>query len=127
MALLELHALYAHAIDEGHATAWAACFTADGVLRTSRPLRVEGREALVAFAADWHASHDGQPRHMTWNHRFEPEGVEVLGSCYAALLRTAAAQVAVDFTAVYRDRFAPTAAGWRIRERFVTIDRAVAQ
>jgi hypothetical protein len=122
-ALLELHALYANTIDEGHAEAWAACFTADGVLRTSRPLRVVGREALAAFAADWHLSSGGQPRHMTWNHRFEASGAEVLGTCYAALLRTAGARVEVDFTAVYRDRFASTAAGWLIRERFVTIDR----
>jgi SnoaL-like domain len=124
VALLELHALYANTIDEGHAEAWAACFTADGVLRTSRPLRIEGHDALVAFAADWHASNGGQPRHMTWNHRFEADGAEVVGTCYAALLRTAGAQVEVEFTAVYRDRFAAAGAGWLIRERFVAIDRS---
>jgi hypothetical protein len=123
-ALLELHALYANTIDEGRAQEWAGCFTADGVLRTSRPLRVEGREALAAFAADWHATHDGQPRHMTWNHRFEVEGAAILGTCYAALLRTSGARVEVEYTAIYRDRFASTAAGWLIRERFVAIDRA---
>jgi SnoaL-like domain len=122
-ALLELHARYANTIDEGHAEAWAACFTPDGVLRTTRPLHVEGREALIAFAAQWHARNDGQPRHMTWNHRFEADGDDIGGSCYAALLRTGGAQVEVEYTAVYRDRFASTPAGWLIRERFVAIDR----
>jgi ketosteroid isomerase-like protein len=125
MALLELHARYATTIDEGDADAWAACFTSDGVLRTSRPLRVEGRAALAAFAADWHASTAGRSRHMTWHHRFEPDGAEVAGTCYAALVRTVGARVELDFTATYEDRFAATAAGWLIRERFVTIDRAV--
>jgi hypothetical protein len=123
LALLELHARYAHAIDDGRAEEWAACFTADGVLRTTRPLRVEGRAALAAFAADWHEIADGTLRHMTWHHRFEVAAGDAVGTCSAALLRTARGRVAIDFTAVYRDRFARTQQGWLIRERFVAIDR----
>ena len=125
--LLELHARYAATIDEGDARGWAACFMADGVLRTSRPLVVCGHEALEAFAAEWHAGGPGQPRHMTWQHRFAAApagGGEVTGTCYAALLRTVAARVDIAFTAVYHDRFVPAADGWRIRERVVALDGA---
>jgi hypothetical protein len=88
----------------------------------SRPLHVEGREALVAFGQEWHAATGGQPRHMTWQHRYDADGDEVAGTCYAALLRTAEAQVQIVFTAVYRDRYVRFDGGWLIAERTVAMD-----
>jgi ketosteroid isomerase-like protein len=123
LSVLELHARYAHAIDAGDAPAWADCFTPDGVLRTNRPIEIRGRADLVAFASAWYAETSGTRRHMTWHHLVDAEGSEIVGRCYAAILRTGEAGVCADFTAVYRDRFARTPDGWLLRERAVEIDR----
>ena len=123
LALLDLHARYAYTIDAGAAEEWAACFTPDGSLRTSRPLHVQGRKALAEFAADWHASNGDQRRHMTWHHRFAVVGSGAQGTCYAALLRAGPDGVSTEFTAVYHDRFTRVSEGWAIHERCVAIDR----
>jgi hypothetical protein len=123
LALLDLHAPHAQTIDSGAAQAWAECFTADGSLRTNRPLHVRGRYELERFAADWHAADHGQRRHVTWHHRFAADGDGADGTCYAALLRTGPDGVSTEFTAVYRDRYTRTPAGWAIRERSVALDR----
>jgi 3-phenylpropionate/cinnamic acid dioxygenase small subunit len=124
MALLDLHARSARAIDSGDSLAWAECFTEDGVLRTSRPREVRGRSALTAFAAEWHASLSAQRRHVTWHHLVDAEDDELVGTCYAAILRTTPAGVEAEFTAVYRDRFVRVDDAWRLRERDVEIDSA---
>jgi len=123
-AILELHARYANTIDDGDAAGWARCFTPDGVLRTTRPLEVRGREQLERFARDWAASGDGPSRHVSWHHLVERDGNELVGRCSAALLRTSAAGVRIAFTAVYHDRFAEVDGEWLIRARVVTIDAA---
>jgi hypothetical protein len=122
LALLETYAELAATIDGGDGGGWANLFTEDGLLRTSRGTELRGREELARFATDWFGS-DGSPRrHMSWHHRFEPAGEEVLGRCYAALLRTGKDAVAIEFTASYRDRFCRRGDGWLLRERDVAID-----
>lgn len=123
LAVLELHARYAHAIDSGDGEAWADCFVRDGLLRTTRPTVVRGRDDLVAFAREWHARTTAQRRHATWHHLLSVEDDGLSGVCYAAVLATTPAGVECEFTAVYRDRLIRTAAGWRLRERLVDIDR----
>lgn len=120
--LLELYGRLAFAIDSGEATAWAAMFTPDGVLRTSRPRELHGREEIADFAAEWFASSGAQRRHVSWHHSFEQAGEEVLGRCYASVLRSDHEGVTPEFTAVYRDRFVRENGGWLLRERDVAID-----
>jgi SnoaL-like domain len=122
LALLELHARYAQTMDGGSAQAWAACFTPQGKLRTSRQLHLQGHRALAKFAAEWHSANRDQRRHMTWHHRFEGDAQTAEGTCYAALLRTGETGVRMEYTAVYRDRFARLPEGWAIEERSVAID-----
>ncbi len=54
VAIVEIHQLYgrqSHLIDEGHASEWAATFTADGEFHSpSYPAPVVGVEALTQFA-----------------------------------------------------------------------------
>ena len=123
LEVLELYARYAYTFDAGDASAWARCFTPEGVLRTSRPLEVRGHAALEAFARDWWTTADATPRHLSWHHVLEADGDEVTGLCTAALLQTRQDGVAIAFTALYRDRFARTPEGWRIAERVVELDR----
>ncbi|MBS1677545.1 MAG: nuclear transport factor 2 family protein [Actinobacteria bacterium] len=120
--LLELHGRLAGAIDSGDAAGWAALFTADGFLRTSRGTELRGREELTRFAADWFERFSGSCRHLSWNHVFEADGDEVTATCYAALLRRGDGAVTIDFTAFYRDRYRRLPEGWRLHERVVTID-----
>jgi uncharacterized protein (TIGR02246 family) len=120
--LLELHARLARAIDSGDAAGWAALFTADGVLRTSRGTELRGREELTDFAAGWFEQHSGRYRHATWHHTFAATGEEVAGTCYAAVLRTGGGDVAIEFTSFYRDRFQRGPEGWLLHERDVAID-----
>jgi hypothetical protein len=118
-----VHARYAFAIDGGDAEAWADCFTPDGVLRTTRPLEIRGRDALRAFARDWHAASPAPRRHLSWHVLLEERNGELRGRCYAALLRTAETGVVAEFTAVYRDVYVRGEDGLLIVERHVDIDR----
>lgn len=122
LELLELHGRLAGAIDSGDAAGWAALFTADGSLRTSRGTALHGREELARFAGDWFERFSGRYRHATWNHVFEADGDEVTGTCYAAVLRGGHGDVAIEFTSFYRDRFRRLPEGWRLHERDVAID-----
>lgn len=127
-AVLELHARYAHAFDDGDDDALIGCFTPDGVMRTTRPLELVGHDALRAFARERRAADPAPARHASWHHLLTPDGPDAAsGRCTAAVLRTAAAGVEVLFTAVYRDRFVRGPDGtWRIALREVALDRAAA-
>jgi SnoaL-like domain len=122
-AVLDVHARYAWAIDGGDAEAWAECFTADGVLRTSRPLEIRGRHALREFAQDWHVLSPAPRRHVSWNLLLGEAHGELSSRCYAALLTTCERGVAVEFTARYRDVYAHGDGGLLLAERVVEIDR----
>jgi ketosteroid isomerase-like protein len=122
MALLELHAELAATIDGGDAAGWAALFTEDGVLRTTRGRELRGREELERFAAEWFESSSSVRRHATWHHSFKAGNEEILGRCYAAVLRSDEDGVAIEFTASYRDRFSRRSSSWLLRERDVVID-----
>jgi len=122
LELLDLHARLAQAIDSGDAGGWADLFAADGVLRTSRPRELHGREQLARFAAEWFGATSEPRRHVTWHHRFEGAGNEVEGRCYAAVLRSSGGGVGIEFTALYHDRFRRHDGRWLLRERDVAID-----
>jgi hypothetical protein len=119
---MDLHARYANAIDDGDPDAWARCFTIDGVLRTNRPLEVTGRAGLREFAQSWYAGQPGPSRHVTWHHVVSD--AEGTSRCSAALLLTTDVEVAISYTAVYRDRFEQVGGEWLLKERVVTLDRA---
>lgn len=122
LALLELHAAYAHTIDDGDADAWAECFTPDGVLWSTRPSEVSGREALAEFARGRIASLGDRERHLSWNHTFAADGRAVAGRCSASLARSGPGGTILLFTASYRDRFERHDGRWRIARREVHYD-----
>lgn len=125
LALLQLHAAYAHTLDDGDVDAWVDCFTTDAVLWSTRPSEVVGRAALAAFGRERVASLRLPERHISWNHVFDGSGDLATGRCSAAIARTDADQVVLLFTATYRDRFAREADGWRIARREVFYDRVL--
>jgi ketosteroid isomerase-like protein len=126
VAVLDLYARYAHAIDSGDSSSCAECFTQDGVLRVDAGEPVTGRENLERFAAKWRANFHGVPRHISWHVLLEPESDgQVNGTASAALLGTTEAGTSIVFSGRYEDRFERSAGGkWLIAERFVTTDTA---
>lgn len=126
VAVLDLYARYAHAIDSGDSSSCAACFTQDGVLRVGAGEPVTGRENLERFAVKWRANFHGVPRHISWHVLLVPEGNNhVKGIASTALLRTTKAGTSIVFSGRYEDRFERSADGkWLIAERFVTTDTA---
>lgn len=125
LALLDLQARLAFAIDAGEAEVWAACFAADGVMVTSTGLRLRGRRRLARFAAEWRASLNARPRHMTWNHLLRPDAGGATGCCYSSLLLEADGETRIAMTATYSDRFvrAPDErCGWLLAERRVSVE-----
>jgi ketosteroid isomerase-like protein len=124
VAVLDLYARYAHAIDSGDSSSCAACFTQDGVLRVDAGKPVTGRESLERFAAKWRANFQGVPRHIWWHVLLKPEGnYHVKGTASAALLGTTTAGTSIVFSGRYEDRFERSADGkWLIAERFVITD-----
>lgn len=121
--VLELVARAAFAIDDGDALGWAQCFTEDGALRTTRPTEIVGREALAAFAQSWRSGRDTIPRHVSWHHRLEADGDDIVGRCSAAVLAAGAEGIGIELTARYRDRYRLVAGHWQIAERLVELDR----
>jgi ketosteroid isomerase-like protein len=124
VAVLDLFARYAHAIDSGDSSSCAACFTENGVLRVGGAEPVVGRENLQRFAAKWRANFHGVPRHISWHVLLEPEDDDhVEGTASAALLATTRAGTSIVFCGRYEDRFERSAEGeWLIAARFVTAD-----
>jgi 3-phenylpropionate/cinnamic acid dioxygenase small subunit len=122
-ALLDLHARYAFTIDDGDAEAWAACFTPDGVLETTRPLLVSGTAELTAFARARAVESKAPARHVTWHETFAqaPNG-QISARCSAALVETRMGGVVAVFTATYLDTFVKGIGGWMIGRRRVLID-----
>jgi hypothetical protein len=126
LALLELHARYAHTIDDGDAEGWAGCFTDDGVMWSTRPVEVIGRAALVEFAGLRIAGLADPERHISWNYVFEraSDGNGYTGRCSASIARVTAEGVILLFSATYRDHFVQRAEGWLIARREVHYDLA---
>jgi ketosteroid isomerase-like protein len=124
VAILELYARYAHAIDSGDSSSCATCFTPSGVLRLGAGEPVAGRVNLERFAAKWRANFPGVPRHISWHVLLEPEDDDhVKGTASACLLAATTAGTSIVFCGRYDDRFERSADGdWLIAERFVTAD-----
>lgn len=120
LAIQELFARYAHAIDELDPEAWVQCFTPDGVFQVgSRAMR--GQAALRGYA-DIHVRAI-RCRHMMGNFLYEIHGNEATGRC--GMLATLATPGGYKIFAQgrYVDRLVKQEGQWRIAYRRVDPDR----
>ena len=123
LAIQELFARYAHAIDELDPEAWVQCFTPDGVFQVgSRAMR--GQAALRGYA-EVHVR-EIRCRHMMGNFLYEIHGNEATGR--ASMLATLATPKGYKIFAQgrYVDRLVKQAGQWRIAYRRVDLDRLAA-
>lgn len=125
-SILAAYARYAHTIDDGDAEGWAACFTEDGVLWSSRGTAIASRRGLEEFARAYIAQRTLPERHLSWHHLLEPDGEACRGRCSAALIRPATAGAAFAFSATYRDLFVRAGERWLIARRDVHYDEVPA-
>ncbi len=120
LAIQELFARYAHAIDDLNPDAWVACFTPDGVFQVgTRALR--GQTALRGYA-DVHIQ-EIRCRHMMANFLYEVNGDAATGQCSMLATLATASGYKIFAQGRYVDRLVKQAGQWRIAHRKVETDQ----
>lgn len=112
----QLYAHYGHAIDSGErdGQAWAETFTPDGVFSKT----TVGREALAAFAKNWHVNRGGaQIQHWNTQLVITPTAEGANGSCYLMLVDRRTQPPSIMSVNKYEDVLVKTAEGWRFKSR----------
>jgi len=120
LEIRDLVARYDRAIDSGNAEAWAACFTEDG--SWDGGIRVDGREALLAFArslpTDAAFAALRGARHFVANHLVEETGPdEARLLCDNLMLQPREGGVAAILAADYDDRLRRVDGRWLFSSR----------
>lgn len=124
MAIQELFARYAHAIDDLKPEAWVTCFSPDGVFQVGRRA-MKGQVALRGYA-DVHVR-EIRCRHMMANFLYQVEGEQATGQC--SMLATLATPGGYKIFAQgrYVDRLVKHDGEWRIAHRRVETDQLASE
>ena len=124
MAIQELFARYAHAIDDLKPEAWVACFSPDGVFQVGRRA-MKGQAALRGYA-DVHVQ-EVRCRHMMANFLYRVEGEQATGQC--SMLATLATPGGYKIFAQgrYVDRLVKHDGEWLIAHRRVETDQLASE
>ncbi|MCY4388291.1 MAG: nuclear transport factor 2 family protein [Desulfurellaceae bacterium] len=120
LAIQELFARYAHAIDDLNPEAWVECFTPDGIFQVgTRAMR--GQTALRGYA-DVHIE-EIRCRHMMTNFLYEVNGDEATGQCSMLATLATAGGYKIFAQGRYVDRLVKHEGAWRIAHRKVETDQ----
>lgn len=120
LAIQELFARYAHAVDNLEPEAWVQCFTADGVFQVgTRAMR--GQVALRGYA-EVHVR-EIRCRHMMGNFLYEVHGNEATGQCSMLATLATAGGYKIFAQGRYMDRLVKQNGQWKIAHRRVELDR----
>lgn len=120
LAIQELFAHYAHAVDNLEPEAWVQCFTPDGVFQVAN--RAMRGEAVLRGYAEIHVK-EIRCRHLMSNLLYEIHGNEATGQC--SMLATLATEGGYKIFAQgrYIDRLVKQHGQWKIAHRRVETDR----
>lgn len=120
LAIQELFARYAHAVDNLEVEAWVQCFTPDGVFQVAnRAMR--GAAALRGYA-EVHVK-EIRCRHMMGNFLYDIHGNEATGQCSMLATLATAGGYKIFAQGRYVDRLVKHNGQWKIARRRVETDR----
>ncbi len=120
LAIQELFARYAHAVDNLDPEAWVQCFTPDGVFQVgNRAMR--GQAALRGYA-EVHVR-EIRCRHLMGNFLYEIHGDEAAGQCSMLATLATAGGYKIFAQGRYVDRLVKQNGQWKIAHRRVELDR----
>ena len=120
LAIHELVARYAHALDSGDAEAFVATFTPDGVF-DNPPTHREGREQLLLMGGN-RAGSVGATRHFMSNVIVEGDGQRATVKAYLMMTRGIGQEPGI---AVYNDDLVKVDGKWLFKIRRVIADKRV--
>ncbi len=124
LAIQELFARYAHAVDNLDPEAWVRCFTPDGVFQVgNRAMR--GQAALREYA-EIHVR-EIRCRHMMGNFLYEIHGDEATGQCSMLATLATAGGYKIFAQGRYVDRLVKRDEQWKIAHRLVELDRLASE
>ena len=120
LAIQELFARYAHAIDDLDPAAWVACFAADGIFQVGTRA-MQGATALRGYA-DVHVR-EIRCRHMMSNFLYTVRGDEAAGQCSMLATLATAGGYRIFAQGRYVDHLVRQDGVWRIAHRKVETDQ----
>ena len=124
IAIREVSARYAWALDTGDVEGFVSCFTRGGTLvwdAFEAPMRWQGADALRDFATFFRdqPATAGRQHHIT-HMVLEPDGDGAVGKAYVAVaLRQGDGPHLLNVMGWYEDRFAQEDGQWRIASRTI--------
>lgn len=123
LAIQELFARYAHAVDNLDPDAWVRCFTTDGVFQVAN--RAMRGEAALRGYAEVHVK-EIRCRHLMSNFLYEVQGNEATGQCSMLATLATAGGYKIFAQGRYVDRLTKQNGQWKIAHRRVETDRLAA-
>ncbi len=122
-AMVDVTVRYCWAIDQGDWDDLARVFTEDATADYGYMPRIQGLPAIQQLVERVLTPLDGS-QHMVSNHQFERRGEEVHSRCYFQAQHTRQGlEGGTNYivAGIYRDAWADTPAGWRIRSRALEV------
>jgi ketosteroid isomerase-like protein len=117
---------YGPALDYGDEQGWASLFTEDGVFaiegRHPNPRRIEGRDALVAFATQHSRAPDRIHKHCVFDSQVIIDGDNATAVSYFTRLDLTDEGPVIHAFGRYIDDLHRASDGWRFRERRASIE-----
>ncbi len=120
LAIQELFARYAHAVDNLDPEAWVQCFTPEGVFQVGNRV-MRGQAALRGYA-EVHVR-EIRCRHLMGNFLYEIHGNEATGQCSMLATLATAGGYKIFAQGRYVDRLVKQNGQWKIAHRRVELDR----
>ncbi len=119
LAILELSAVYNHAIDYGDADGWLNTFSQDAVMTgVGEPL--EGIKGLTAFVEDY-LKNASPMQHWTNNHIIDGDEDTAEHSCYFIIMKLES-PAAILATGRYKDKLKKIDGKWKFFRRDAKFD-----
>ncbi len=122
LAIQKLLADYNHLIDSGQADAWADLFVADGAFDPGLMPPINGRAALVEFAAALPAMIPGA-RHVVSNVSIDVDGDRASAKSYLHMwMKDGDGKFGVMTAGIYSDELVRIGGSWKLSRRTMAAD-----